>query len=482
VLAALWLWGLYRRPAERTEEAWGGTAPGVLMILSLFAAVLLSTVFVMAAAALLGDGKIRINDSELMTAPPIYLSFASMLAPVLAALVLLVVVVLGRTVLCCRTPVEPLLDTTTQPDAEETAPLAEIFDATPHGPRWARLIGLGRLWQLAPLRCRTRRLAAAAHRAEPMTAMLAVVAGLAVCGGLILALLLHNGVVAEDVPILTRAREWGVGLAVLIGGAIASVGVARGRPLGIVWDLICFLPRAAHPFGPPCYAQRAVPELLSYCRAWLDTPPSGENPKPRRLILSAHSLGGVLAVAIVLRLADTYKTRVALVTYGCQLRAYFGRIFPELLGPRILGVANSHPARLLRCPTFGPSPSLVPDSEGFPASVKDTLTGPSGIRWINLWRPTDYLGFPVYSRERDNPLDRPAGEVTAEVSDDGQIVLAEGGIDVHALDDAVPMGTALRFAPTTTVRVDTHGDYFRARQYATAINDLRTRLAAVSQP
>jgi hypothetical protein len=348
------------------------------------------------------------------------------------------------------------------------ARLAQIFDASHPAPG------------LAARRSRIRRFASVAHRAEPMVAVLVLVAGLALCGGLILALMLHNGGVANDVPIMRDARGLGVGLAVLIGGPIIGAGASRGRPLGIVWDLICFLPRAAHPFGPPCYAQRAVPELLNYCRAWLDTPTIGENPISRRLILSAHSLGGVLAVAIVLLLGDQYKSRVALVTYGCQLRAYFGRIFPELLGPRILGVTQSHPARLLGCPTFVPAPSPTPDSDGYPASVRDTLTETSGLRWINLWRPTDYLGFPVYSRERNNPVDRPADEVTAEMSHDGRIVLAETAIDLQSLDRSVPLATSLRFEPTTTVRVDTHGDYFRASQYPVAIDDLTTRLAAAS--
>lgn len=480
-LAAIWLWWLYFHDDHHTEEAWHGTAPGVLMVLSLFAAVLLSTVFVMAAAALSGDGNIRINDTELMTAPPIYLSFASMLVPVLGALVLLVIVILGRTVLFCRTPIESTLDSTTQPDAQEMTRLAETFDANPHAPCWARLVGLGRLWRLAPMRCRKRRFAAAAHRAEPMAAVLAVVAGLAICGGLILGLMLHNGAVAEDASILPLARRWGVVLAVLIGGAIASMGAAGGRPLGIVWDLICFLPRAAHPFGPPCYAQRAVPELLNYCRAWLDTPVNGENPRPRTLILSAHSLGGVLAVAIVLLLAGEYKTRIALVTYGCQLRAYFGRIFPELLGPRILGVTGSHRAHLLGCPTFRETSPSEPEDGGYPASVRDTLTETNGVRWINLWRPTDYLGFPVYSRAPGNPIDRTADEVTAELSEDGKIVLQESAVDIHTSDDPVCMDAPVRFAPTTTVRVDTHSDYFRARQYPSAISDLKTRLGAAPQ-
>ncbi len=498
VLAVGWLMFLYRGGARHSEDAWQGTAPGVLMILALFAAVLFSTVFVMAAAALLGDGNIRINDTEWLTAPPIYLSFASMLLPVVIALLLLVIVVLGRTMLFCRNPIEPELDRTTQPGAQVLARRAALFDTSPHVPWWGKLPRLRRQWHLNPTRCRKRRLAATAHRAEPMAAVLAAVAGLAICGGLILSLMLHNGSLVQEASAVNFSRKWGVWIAVVVAGFIAGLGTTRGRPLGIVWDLICFLPRAAHPFGPPCYAQRAVPEVLNYCRAWLNTPGQGENAPPRKLILSAHSLGGVLAVATVLLLAEKYSSRIALVTYGCQLRAYFARIFPELLGPRILGVTTSRPARLLRCPTFDDRDSAVPDGGDFPPSVRDVLTGADCVRWINLWRPTDYLGFPVESRTPCNDIDWPADEVTAEQSAHGQIVAPKPAeqsaaedsvgnqtpiqmsVDIHELKTPAPMETSVRFASTTTVRVDTHSDYFRASQYPDAISRLRERLGAAS--
>jgi hypothetical protein len=296
-------------------------------------------------------------------------------------------------------------------------------------------------------------------------------------GGLALAVLLNDHPDYQNAALFYWLQKLGVGAAVLVGTVIVGHGVAHGRPLGIVWDLICFLPRAAHPFGPPCYAQRAVPELHTYCRAWLESPPTGgKDAPPRRLVLSAHSLGGVLAVAVLLLLSDKYKDRVALVTYGCQLRAYFSRIFPELLGPQILGVTGSSPARLLKCPTFPPDPEPVRAEREFPASVLQTLSGTGIPRWINLWRPTDYLGFPVYSRQPNNPVDQPADEVTAEKADEGVIVKFGTDTDVRMLNPSELAKARLEFKPRWIVQVDTHSDYFRARQYPTAVDTLAERL------
>jgi hypothetical protein len=459
-----WAGWLRWHERARVAEAWHGAAPGVLMILALFAAVLLSTVFVIVAAALLGDGKIRISQSETMTAPPIYLSFATLLIPAIVVL-LLVLAVAGVTVVGrCRTPVEPALDATTQPQGEEMALLAELFDKSQPS---------GKHDSLYTLRCHTRRVASLLQRAEPMGSCLALIAAAAIIGGLVLAVLLNDHAIDPEAPWFYWLQKLGVGAALLVGTFIVGHGVAQGRPLGIVWDLICFLPRAAHPFGPPCYAQRAVPELHTYCRAWLDSPPTGrDDAAPRRLILSAHSLGGVLAVAVVLLLSDQYRDRIALLTYGCQLRAYFSRIFPELLGPPVLGVTDSSPAQLLRCPAFPPDPAPISDDRQVPASVLQILSGIDKSRWINLWRPTDYLGFPAYSRSPENPVDRPADEVTAEKADEGVIVRADTDADVRTLSGPLDADTRLEFKPRWIVQVDTHSDYFRTRQYPIAIEDL----------
>ncbi|MEZ0359148.1 hypothetical protein [Mycobacterium sp. SA01] len=463
-------------------QAWHGSAPGVLMILALFSAVLLSTVFVAAAAALLNDGKISLSDSGIRTPPAIYLSFAVTLGPTAIAVTFLVLVVVVAVLWRCPTPVEQDLEPTTRPGDREMACLAEISDSARRHPGIFGSIRCIRRNCLYCRRRRTRKVASVIHRAEPVAGWLAVIAATAMASGLLLAVLqYHDGPYPEH-SLLDRLQQAGVIVAVLAGVFIIGHGVSHSRPLGIVWDLICFLPRAAHPFGPPCYAQRAIPELHTYCRAWLDSPPTDESgTKTRRLILSAHSLGGVLAVAVILLLSDMYRDRIALLTYGCQLRAYFSRLFPELLGPRVLGVTASSPARLLRCPTFQePATEPGPEPDALPRSVLATLTNADGEqRWINLWRPTDYLGFPVYSRKPENSVDRPADEVTAEHAADGEIVIQDSDIDVRALT-TIDLTKALTFKPVTIVRVDTHSDYFRAGQYPSAAYHLALRLSAAA--
>jgi hypothetical protein len=204
-----------------------------------------------------------------------------------------------------------------------------------------------------------------------------------------------------------------IGVLVLAGGGLLFVGFAVGggaggtRPLGLVWDLLCFLPRAGHPLAPPCYAERAVPELIARCNKWTLT--TGTT-----VVLSAHSLGSVLAVGVIASPGLLDVSRVSLVSYGSQLRAYFSRIFPELLGPAVLGVPPSYGSQL-REPDPWAAEKLAPrtDPAAAEGSVRKRLTGDGTLRWISLWRRTDYLGFPVWGFH-PNPIDRRAEELLRE--------------------------------------------------------------------
>jgi hypothetical protein len=150
--------------------------------------------------------------------------------------------------------------------------------------------------------------------------------------------------------------SWLVGFGVIVlvtCGRRAYRDVSARRTIGILWDVGTFWPRAAHPFAPPCYAERAVPDLSSRMCAWTGRTRG-------RLVISGHSQGSVLAAAAVWQLPDTVRRRVALLTYGSPIERLYGRWFPAYFGPAAL--------------------------EGLHRSVHC---------WRNLWRATDPIGGPV---------------------------------------------------------------------------------------
>ena len=131
----------------------------------------------------------------------------------------------------------------------------------------------------------------------------------------------------------------------------------KRRTIGVLWDVGTFWPRSYHPLSPPCYTERAVPELQR--RLWWLHDNGG------RVMLAAHSQGAVLATA-------------ALVQPGCR---------PD----------GDHPALV----TFG-SPVCKLYSWGFPAYFDRTLLEPlePGGRgrlddWRNFYYPTDPIGGSV---------------------------------------------------------------------------------------
>ncbi|MFZ3592766.1 hypothetical protein [Streptomyces sp. BH104] len=164
--------------------------------------------------------------------------------------------------------------------------------------------------------------------------------------------------------------SWLIGLGFILfvtWGRRAYKDASARRTIGILWDVGTFWPRAAHPFAPPCYAERAVPDLTWRMATW--TQATGG-----RLILSGHSQGSVLAAAAAWQLHPSVRKRVGLLTYGSPLERLYGRWFPAQFGPEAL--ASLH--RQVDC-------------------------------WRNLHRETDPIGGPInLSGECGPQVDHPA--------------------------------------------------------------------------
>lgn len=462
LLAALVIFAPVGRRRSFAYQGWRGTGPGVVMLLSLGAAMLLSTLLVLGtqcALASTGPTPICPLTPGGLSTPVAYRNFGGMV-PVLA--VLLALFVLAVAFLRMRTT--PRLTTPeTVGGRELREPLRTYRDGKVPLVKSAGKLDLRML--------RARRSAALFHRGEPV---LGTLAGLLAFG------------VAVAIALPEPLRPALLDLALPALGLIAVAAVVtiadnalttKERPIGVMWDLMCFLPRAGHPFGPPCYAERVIPELRDRIVAWLETDiASGAGSvedrrtaeqrardelaaltvrQRRKVVVSAHSLGAVLAVSTIFTLgADTADglKNVGLLTYGTQLRAYFGRFFPELFGPEALGTLPSRGPSL-----FKPDPWLKqvvedhrldgsggrdPDARDKP-TLRELLTQPDGeVAWVNLWRRTDYLGFPDASF-KDNEIDRGADEFGP---------------------------------PLYLVKVATHPGYQSSSQYMTALRDLMRRL------
>lgn len=332
-----------------------------------------------------------------------------------------------------------------------------------------------------------RTTAARLHLMEPsvwvaaVTSVIALLIGIGwVCGSYIAQTDLWFGADGFWQDVVVRILDLGMlslaGIGLLLVGVLAAGATSGGtRPLGIVWDIVCYLPRTGHPFGPPCYAERAVPEIAGRMHRWL------RKDDANRVILSAHSMGAVLAVSALGLLASSTETRermprVSLLTFGVQLRPFFGRLLPELLGPDVVGTHSSLPPRFadpdpwnadLEAEKVKPRTALdptVPGAGAAPATrppigrltgillPRDAEDRPTiELRWISLWRLTDYLGYPAFSTapsgaDWQNHVDRYASE-----------------LDLSGY----------------MVEVGTHGEYYRVAEYTEAVEQLRDELIAM---
>ncbi|WP_246108840.1 hypothetical protein [Streptomyces sedi] len=237
----------------------------------------------------------------------------------------------------------------------------------------------------APDTDRSRRIASATARAE-LTESAGPLVGWIAGMSLLLGLGTVAGTLTRETP--SEAADGGPAVLEAVADACQALGswlmgfgvillLALGRrayrdagarrTIGILWDVGTFWPRAAHPFAPPCYAERAVPDLSWRMGTWIDTTGG-------RLVISGHSQGSVLAAAAVWQLDAATRSRIALLTHGSPLERLYGRWFPAYFGPQALRALHGD----------------VPC-------------------WRNLWRETDPIGGRVRVAEgEETAVDRPA--------------------------------------------------------------------------
>ncbi len=493
------LTGVFWRPAaDRWKTAWGGCGPAVFMVIALAVGIGSSAIAVVMVGdwlngsrgptALLGwtqeeataAGRVDVTWRDTVAgtsgdvsigepAPDVlgleisrsYVALGALiLVGLLAALVFVLAVAFLR-----RRDVNVRAGTWDAPPAVEIAiPEGGVLRPSPKA-LLARIEG-------------KRRSAARLHLVEPAVAVIATTLGVAI----VVAIVWVMWATMQNQPLWAIAAEAAqqqflvdlldIGMLGLVAvGALLVAVLAAGatsggtRPLGIAWDIACYLPQTGHPFGPPCYAERAVPEIAGRLNAWLRRP-------GRRAVLSAHSMGGVLAVSSLGLLASTDRTRkllsrISLLTFGVQLRPFFGRMLPELLGPAVLGGRPSRRPRLWASDPWkvdfedqqiSTGSAWSPSTETPPVGrIDGTLVGDgtgagTPVRWVSLWRLTDYLGYPAMS-------------TATGVADEAW------HNDVDRFADELDTSGYM-------VAVGTHGEYYRVKSY----DDALRQLAGVPRP
>jgi hypothetical protein len=241
-----------------------------------------------------------------------------------------------------------------------------------------------------------------------------VVTALAVGGGIIVVLAAEIAAAVGAGPARHPAMlaGWWHGLAtltalvgILLAGWLVTLlrqaytNSARRKTIGALWDVGTFWPRAVHPLAPPCYAERAVPEIVDRIR--LLTGEFGSEPddvaclhaqagqpdlprtrgltvRPGPLLLTGYSQGSVIAPAVVAQLPAEVLRSVALLTLACPARRLYGRAFPAYFGWRQLATL----AGLLDAST---TPDRPPEA------------GRPHRRWKNLCRRSDYIGSWIFA-------------------------------------------------------------------------------------
>lgn len=223
---------------------------------------------------------------------------------------------------------------------------------------------------------RTRGLAEAGHRAD---ALLSFFASSFLIFGIIAASMRAdpslNPLLWLQPPDATdlgfRVAQWALPAAVVAAIALvrrSASTVRLRRTIGILWDVLTFWPRRFHPFAVRPYTERAVPEFQGRINHHVQA--------GRRVLVSAHSQGSVIAFAALASLQEQKLTSVALITYGCPVTTLYGALFPAYFGDADI------------------------------QDLREKILGDAEMGWWNFWRKTDPIGGPVFAAaKRHDPQD-----------------------------------------------------------------------------
>jgi hypothetical protein len=202
-------------------------------------------------------------------------------------------------------------------------------------------------------------------------------------------------------------------LGLLWVGRQAYRNPAQRRTVGIVWDLGTFWPRAVHPLAPPCYAERAVPDLIGRLEYLTGTGTDGAGKDDGTVLLSCHSQGSVLGAVVLMQVGTPTSARTAFLTYGCPLARLYGRFFPAYFSATALDRLGG----FLRDTDTDTEADIdtATGTDHRPAAAADAVERATW-RWRNLYRRSDPIGGavfvdrpPVWSSARADPddVDRP---------------------------------------------------------------------------
>lgn len=246
--------------------------------------------------------------------------------------------------------------------------------------RWVRKVAL------------MRQIGQHAHQVVAWFAIVIAAGGVAA----VVAFVFTQGWVLQDMPM-----SW-VETGATVGAWLPSIYVLAARVafrderarkiLMSPFDVGTFFPRSFHPFAPPSYAERAVPELTR--RIWWLHDNDG------RVVLTAHSQGSVVAAAVMVRQAARREEKdkvIGLVTFGCPLGKLYRWAFPALF------------------------------SDGLMQSLARGAVGMGDIKWRNVHYSTDYIGGPIR-----------AGEWAGDIPKDIEVDLVDPPTDKYVFGQRPP--------------------------------------------